>query len=116
MSWKTYQTFNYCLLLDFYDFIGWLSLKEKRANDKNEQLQFLVALADAAEATIKLWESINSKEKASTTSGTKCLIQTACKEFTHRGSNKQDAQYTYVNTPKRQGNAEFSCSISWQQI
>ena len=75
-------------------FTGWSSLEQKekeqiiRMNNFFCGLHFLVALADAAEATIKLWESIDSDGKASTTSGTQRLIRTACKAFTHRGSEQ----------------------------
>ena len=44
-------------------------------------LHFLVALADAAEATLKLWESVDYKTNA--TSGTQRLIRTACKAFNY---------------------------------
>lgn len=49
-------------------------------------LHFLVGLADAAEETVKLWES-QTKEK-SASSGTQRLVRTACKAFHHRGSQQ----------------------------
>ena len=52
-------------------------------------LHFLVALADAAEATLKLWESVDLDDhKTNVTSGTQRLIRTACKAFNHRGSEQ----------------------------
>ena len=48
-------------------------------------LHFLVGLADAAEATVKLWEARFNSVEASTSSGTQRLVRTACKAFHHRG-------------------------------
>ena len=75
-------------------FAGWSSLRDKekkqviRMNNFFCGLHFLVALADAAEATTKLWKLVDSDGKASATSGTQRLIRTACKAFTHRGSEQ----------------------------
>ena len=45
-------------------------------------LHFLIALGDAAEATLKLWESVDlDNHKTNATSGTQRLICTACKAF-----------------------------------
>lgn len=57
-------------------------------------LHYLVGLADAAEATIKIWKSTfnengheqDIEKKAS--SGTQCLIRTSCISFLHRGSEQ----------------------------
>ena len=52
-------------------------------------LHFLVALADTAEAILKLWESVDLDDhKTNATSGTQRLIRTACKAFNHRGSEQ----------------------------
>ena len=52
-------------------------------------LHFLVALPDAAEATLKLWESVDLDDhKTNATSGTQRLIRTACKAFNYRGSEQ----------------------------
>ena len=52
-------------------------------------LHFLVALADAPEATLKLWESVDlDNHKTNATSSTQRLIHTACKAFNHKGSEQ----------------------------
>lgn len=54
-------------------------------------LHFLVGLAEAAEETLKLWEStIENVEDVSLVkfSRTQNLIRTACKSFHHRGSEQ----------------------------
>ena len=52
-------------------------------------LHFLVPLADAAEATLKLWESVDLDDhKTNASSGTQRLIRTACKAFNYRGSEQ----------------------------
>ena len=52
-------------------------------------LHFLVGLADAAEVTVKLWESnVLSEENVTASSGTQRLIRTACKVFHHRRSQQ----------------------------
>ena len=50
-------------------------------------LHFLIALAESAEETLKLWESQSGKE-ISGSSGTQRLIRTSCKAFHHRGSEQ----------------------------
>ena len=74
---------------------GWQDMSSKehdqiiRMNNFFCGLHFLVALADAAEATLKLWESSfedNSSDKQS--SSTQRLIRTACKAFHARGSEQ----------------------------
>ena len=53
------------------------------------RLHFLVGLADAPEATLKLWEStIDENCQQNHCSGTHRLIRTACKAFHHRGSEQ----------------------------
>ena len=76
-------------------FAGWSELGDKekeqmtRMNNFFCGLHFLVALADAAEATLKLWESVDLDDhKTNATSGTQRLIRTACKAFNHRGSEQ----------------------------
>ena len=57
-------------------------------------LHFLVVLADAAEATLKLWESVDlDNHKTNVTSGTQCHICTACKAF---GLSKLDVLHIFV--------------------
>ena len=52
-------------------------------------LHFVVGLADAAEETVKLWESnVLSEENVTASSGTQRLIRTACKAFHHKGSQQ----------------------------
>lgn len=52
-------------------------------------LHFIVGLAEAAEATLKVWESsFNDLVQTSNTSGTQRLIRTACKAFHRRGSEQ----------------------------
>ena len=75
---------------------GWEDMTDKerdqltRMNNFFCGLHFLVALADAAEATLKLWESSfeedGSSEKQCST--TQRLIRTACKAFHARGSEQ----------------------------
>ena len=46
-------------------------------------------MADAAEETVKLWESnVLSEENVTASSGTQRLIRTACKAFHHKGSQQ----------------------------
>ena len=52
-------------------------------------LHFVVGLADAAEETVKLWESnVLPEENVTASSGTQRLIRTACKAFHHKGSQQ----------------------------
>ena len=54
-------------------------------------LHFLVGLAEAAEETLKVWESTTEGEEvvsSSKSSRTQNLIRTACKSFHHRGSEQ----------------------------
>ncbi len=67
-------------------------------------LHFLIALADSAEETLKVWEAANSEEEStpnSRSSGTQRLIRTACKAFHHRGS-EQSGCSTHFRTFLRQ--------------
>ena len=63
-------------------------------------LHFLVALADSAEATLVMWESIDGGNVAGS-SGTQRLIRTACQAFHHRGS-EQAGCCTHFRTYLRQ--------------
>ena len=65
---------------------GWSELSDKekeqvtRMNNFFCGLHFLVALADAAEATLAMWESIDTDDGTTCSpSGTQRLIRTACK-------------------------------------
>ena len=49
-------------------------------------LHFIVGLAEAAEETVKLWES--SEDNSASSSGTQRLVRTACKAFHHQGSQQ----------------------------
>ena len=74
-------------------YAGWSELSDKekeqvtRMNNFFCGLHFLVALADAAEATLAMWESIDTDDGTTcSSSGTQHLVRTACKAFHHRGS------------------------------
>ena len=51
-------------------------------------LHFLVALADAAEATLAVWECIDTDDGTTCSPSGTCLIRTACKSFHYRGSEQ----------------------------
>ena len=81
------------ILPDVY--AGWSELSDKekeqvtRMNNFFCGLHFLVALADAAEATLAMWESIDTDDGTTcSSSGTQHLVHTACKAFHHRGSEQ----------------------------
>lgn len=80
---------------------GWLVMSDSerehftRMNNFFCGLHFLVALADSAEATLKVWESTYESDLCvcantcnSSSSGTQRLIRTACKAFHARGSQQ----------------------------
>ena len=67
-------------------------------------LHFLVGLADAAEATLKLWEStIDENCQQNHCSGTHRLIRTACKAFHHRGSEQAGCSTYFRAYLRREG-------------
>ena len=91
-------------------FAGWSELNDKekeqvtRMNNFFCGLHFLVALADAAEATLSMWESIDLDDGTTCSpSGTQRLIHTACKAFHHRGSEQAGCS-THFRTYLRQKN------------
>ena len=97
------------ILPDVYT--GWSSLMEKkkeqvmRMNNFFCSLHFLVALADAAEATIRLWESVESEDgEVSTTSGTQRLIR---RHLLTGVLNKQGVQLFFVHTYKTKKYLKF---------
>ena len=65
-------------------------------------LHYLVGLADTAEATLKLWESIEG-ETPGTSSGTQRLIRTACKAFHSRGCEKSGCSVHFRTYLRSQG-------------
>ena len=71
---------------------NWDHLHESEQQQFNRMNNFFVAsigLADAAEETMKLWESnVLSDENVTASFGTQRLIRTACKAFHHRGSQQ----------------------------
>ena len=74
---------------------GWaeMSPDEKiqltRINNFYCGLHLLVGLADAAEAVLKAWEaSVCEIGDQGRSSGTQCLVRTACKAFHHKGSEQ----------------------------
>ena len=75
-------------------YAGWMDLTTEerdqiaRMNNFFCGLHFLVALADIAESTLALWESVDSGDDPGTSSGTQRLIRTACKAFHYRGSEQ----------------------------
>ena len=84
-------------------FAGWCELSDKekeqmtRMNNFFCGLHFLVALADAAEATLKLWESVNlDDQRTNATSGIQRLIRTACKLSITGGLSKLDVLHIFV--------------------
>ena len=67
-------------------------------------LHFLVGLADAADETLKVWEStIEDENEQVTSSGTQRLIQTACKSFHHRGSEQAGCSTHFRDYFRRKG-------------
>ena len=75
---------------------GWQDMTDEehdqltRMNNFFCGLHFLVGLADAAEATLKIWESTFSEETPADkqSSSTQRLVRTACKAFHSRGSEQ----------------------------
>jgi hypothetical protein len=69
---------------------GWREMSEQeqeqvtRINNFYCGVHFLVGLADAADASVKIWEA-TFIEGSTCSSGTQRLIRTACKSFHHRG-------------------------------
>ena len=67
-------------------------------------LHFLVGLADAAEETLKIWESaVEEKEPEAKSSSTQRLIRTACKAFHHRGSEQAGCSTHFRAYLRREG-------------
>ena len=72
----------------------WSSMSEDekeqltRMNNFYCGLHFVVGLADAAEATLKVWESTVDLIQTGSSSGTQRLVRTACKAFHRRGSEQ----------------------------
>ena len=67
-------------------------------------LHFLVGLADAADETLKVWEStIEDENEQVKSSGTQRLIRTACKAFHHRGSEQAGCSTHFRAYLRRKG-------------
>ena len=66
-------------------------------------LHFIVGLADAAEETIKLWESQYTCKEGLSSSGTQRLVRTACKAFHHRGSQQCGSSTLFRTYLRKQG-------------
>ena len=67
-------------------------------------LHFLVGLADAAEETLKIWESaVEEKEPEAKSSSTQRLIRTACKAFHHRGCEQAGCSTHFRAYLRREG-------------
>ncbi len=72
-------------------------------------LHFLIALADSAEASVKIWETQNLDGAPPTsTSGTQTLVRTSCKAFHHKGSQQCGSSTLFrVFLKKEQGIAHI---------
>ena len=94
------------ILPDFVSNWNTLSADEQcqmtRMNNFFCGLHYLVGLADTAEATLKLWESIEG-ETPGTSSGTQRLIRTACKAFHSRGCEKSGCSVHFRTYLRSQG-------------
>ena len=82
---------------------GWESLSSEERDELTRMnnffcgLHFLIGLANAAEETLKVWEStVEDQNTEQKSSGTQRLIHTACKAFNIMAQNKQGVPLIFV--------------------
>ena len=89
---------------------GWESLSSEERGELTRMnnffcgLHFLIGLANAAEETLKVWEStVEDRDTEQKSSGTQRLIRTACKAFQHRGSEQAGCSTFFRAYLRRKG-------------
>ena len=89
---------------------GWQEMTDEeqeqvtRMNNFFCGLHFLIALADSAEETLKVWESTIEEDVGCRSSRTQNFVRTCCKAFHHRGSEQAGCSTHFRSFFEKKGN------------